>query len=70
MEKVFEQSGFEWTIAHSPQLINNARTGKYRLREGHLPPFGLAVSRADVADSMIKAVEDRSLSGKIMWVCN
>jgi hypothetical protein len=45
-------------------------TGKYRVREGHLPRFGFTVSRADVADFMIKVVENRSSIGKIVGVCN
>jgi hypothetical protein len=40
------------------------------VREGHLPRFGFTISRADVADFMIKAVENRSSIRKIVGVCN
>ncbi len=70
MEKVLEKSGLEWTIVRPPKLTPKPYTGKYRVREGHLPPFGFSVSYADVADFMIKVVENRSLIGKIAGVCS
>jgi putative NADH-flavin reductase len=70
MEEVFEQSGLEWTIARPPRLTDKPYTGKYRVREGHLPIFGFTVSRADVADFMIHAVENRESIGKIVGLSN
>jgi putative NADH-flavin reductase len=70
MEEVLQKSGLEWTIARPPKLTQKPYTGKYRVREGHLPPFGFSISRADVADFMIKAVEDPSTIGKIVGICN
>lgn len=70
MEEIFMKSGLEWTIARPPRLTDGAYTAKYRVREGHLPRFGFTVSRADVADYMIKAVEGRADIGKIVGVCN
>jgi putative NADH-flavin reductase len=68
MEEVFKKSGLDWTIARPPKLTDKPYTGRYRVREGHLPPFSFSISRADVADCMIKAVEDRSSIGKIVGV--
>src|SRR6266850_1474429 len=70
MEKVLEKSGLDWTIARPPKLTPKPYTGKYRVREGHLPPFGFSISHADVADFMIKAVENRSLIGRVVGVCS
>jgi putative NADH-flavin reductase len=70
MEKVFEESRLDWTIARPPKLTPKPCTGKYRVREGHLPPFGFSISYADVADFMIKAVQNRSLIGKVVGVCS
>jgi putative NADH-flavin reductase len=70
MEKVLEKSGLDWTIARPPKLTPKPYTGRYRVREGHLPPFGFSISYADVADFMIKAVENRSLIGKVVGVCS
>lgn len=70
MEKVLEESGLDWTVARPPELTGKPYTGKYRVRVGHLPPFGFKVSRADVADFMIKAAENRSSVGKIVGISN
>jgi putative NADH-flavin reductase len=70
MEEVFEKSGLDWTMVRPPELTDKPYTGKYRVREGHLPRFGFKISRADVADFMIKVVEDRYGIGKIVGVSN
>jgi putative NADH-flavin reductase len=70
MEEIFRKSGLDWTIVRPPELTDKPSTGKYRVREGHLPPFGFSISRADVADFMIKAVENRSSIGKIVGISN
>jgi putative NADH-flavin reductase len=70
MERVFEESGLDWTMVRAPELTDEPYTGKYRVREGHLPRFGFRVSRADVADFMIKAVENRSSIHNVVGVCN
>jgi putative NADH-flavin reductase len=70
MEKVLEKSGLDWTIARPPRLTAKPYTGKYRVRDGHLPRFGFSISYADVADFMIKAAQNRSLVGKVIGVCS
>jgi putative NADH-flavin reductase len=68
MERVFRESELDWTIVRPPRLTDAPFTGKYRAREGHLPRFGFAISRADVADFMLKAVENHVSSRKIVGV--
>jgi putative NADH-flavin reductase len=70
MEGVFRKSELDWTIVRPPRLTDKPRTGNYRVREGHLPRFGFSISRADVADFMIRKVESRSTVGKIIGVSN
>ncbi len=70
MEDVFMKSRLEWTIVRPPRLTDKPYTGKYRVRENHLPTFGFTVSRADVADFMLKTVNKRSDVGKVVGVCN
>jgi hypothetical protein len=53
-----------------PELTDNPYTGKYRVRQGHLPRFGLKISRADVADFMIKVIDDRSSIRKVIGISN
>jgi putative NADH-flavin reductase len=70
MENVFHKSGLDWTIVRPPRLTDKSRTGKYRVLEGHLPRFGFTISRADVADFMVKTAENGALIRKVMGVAN
>src|SRR6266853_869176 len=70
MEGVFGESELDWTMVRPPGLTDKPYTGKYRVREGHLPRFGFKVARADVADFMIRVVENRSSIRKVVGVCN
>jgi len=70
MEQVFEESDLDWTLVRPPQLTDKPYTGKYRVRIGHLPLFGFKISRADVADCIIKAAEDRASIGQIIGASN
>ena len=70
MEGVFEKSALEWTMVRPPELTNRPYTGRYRVREGHLPRFGFKISRADVANFMIRAVEDRTSIRKVVGLSN
>ena len=70
MERIFGESELDWTMVRPPQLTDKPHTGKYRIGEGHLPRFGFTISRADVADFMLKAVENHVSSRKIVGVCN
>jgi putative NADH-flavin reductase len=68
MENVFRKSELDWTIVRPPRLTDKPLTGEYRVQEGHLPHFGFAISRADVADFMIKAGVNHALIGKVIGV--
>ena len=70
MERVFGESELDWTMVRPPELTDKPYTGKYRVREGHLPRFGFKISRADVADFMIKVVENQSSIRKVVGVSN
>jgi len=70
MERVVMESGLDWTIVRPPQLTDNAFTGRYRMRDGHLPRFGFKISRADVADYFLKIVENPSTIKKVLGVSN
>lgn len=70
MEQVLRKSALDWTIVRPPKLTNKPYTGRYRVREGHLPHFGFNISRADVADCFIKAVENPATIGKVLGASN
>ena len=50
METILRNSELDWTLVRPPRLTSGAHTGRYRVREGHLPRFGFSISRANVAD--------------------
>ena len=68
MERTIAESGLDWTIVRPPQLTDKPFSGRYRVREGHLPLFGFHISRADVADCLIKATEDRAYIEKVLGI--
>jgi putative NADH-flavin reductase len=70
MERIIAESGLDWTIVRPPQLTDKPGTGKYRVRESHLPRFGFNIARADVADCFIKTVEGRDFVEKILGASN
>jgi putative NADH-flavin reductase len=56
MEAAIEGNGLEWTIVRPPRLTNSALTPSYHVADGRLPK-GMTVSRACVADFMVKEAE-------------
>jgi putative NADH-flavin reductase len=58
MEEVLRLSDLEWTAVRPPRLTDGPRTGDYRIADGRNLRRGLRISRADVADFMLRAVDD------------
>jgi putative NADH-flavin reductase len=70
MERIFRETELDWTMVRPPQLTDAPYTGKYRVQEGRLPRFGFKISRADVADYMIRAVENRFAIRQVVGISN
>jgi putative NADH-flavin reductase len=70
MEQIIAGSKLDWTLVRPPRLTDKPRAGSCRVREGHLPRFGFSISRADVADFIIKSAEDCTFIRKIAGICN
>ena len=68
MERLIQASDLDWTLVRPPRLTDAPYTGRYRLRVGHLPGFGFSIPRADVAECMIKTVEDPTSIRRILGV--
>lgn len=61
-ENLIKKSTLNWTIIHPPKLTMGAHTGIYR-SDGHLKKANsimLTISRADLADFMLKQLTDTS----------
>jgi len=56
MEAALERDGLEWTIVRPPRLTNGPLRENYSVADGRLPK-GMTISRACVADFMVKEAE-------------
>ena len=70
LENMVQQSNTDWTIVRPPQLTDKSYTGKYRERVSHLPFMGFKISRADVADYFLKALNLDAVVRKIVGISN
>ena len=70
MEEVVRGSSLDWTIVRAPQLTDKPRAKNYRVRAGHLPLLGFTCSRANVADFMVRAMEDDTYSREVVGVAD
>jgi putative NADH-flavin reductase len=58
MEETVRRSGLAWTILRPPQLTDGPRTGSYRQATDANLRRGYRISRADLADAILAALED------------
>jgi putative NADH-flavin reductase len=58
MEQVVRDSGLEWTIVRPPRLTNKPHTGTYRTAIDRTVRRGYTIGRADVADLLLRSVDD------------
>jgi putative NADH-flavin reductase len=57
MEDVVRDSGLDWTIVRPPRLTERPLTGSYRVAYGRNLRGGWSVSRADVAQLMLRVLQ-------------
>jgi putative NADH-flavin reductase len=69
MEATLRRSGLDITIVRPPQLTDHPHTGRFRVREEHLPGFGFKIPRADVADFMLRTAESGAHARGVVGVC-
>ena len=65
MERAIVESDTVWSIVRPARLTDGPRTGLYRANERVLPERGREISRADVADFMVRTVVDERTIRKI-----
>ena len=65
MEREIVQSGLVWTIVRPAKLSDGPRTGLYRANDRFIPEGGREISRADVADFMVRVIVDERTINKI-----
>jgi putative NADH-flavin reductase len=70
MEDVVRDSGLDWTIVRPPRLTDKRRTGRYRTAYGHNLRRGFLISRADVADLMLRVINDPGSIRQVVGIAN
>jgi putative NADH-flavin reductase len=70
MEDVLRESGTDWTIIRPPRLTNGSKKQSYRIAFGQNLHRGLSISRADVADFMLRAVDDPKTIGQVIGIAD
>lgn len=68
-EVVVKGSGLDWTIVRPSGLTDTPRTGNYDFGENILAKTS-KIARADVADLILKEVEENRLVGKAVTITN
>ena len=69
-ERIIRSSGLDWTIVRPGLLTNSPATGQYRvLTASNDWRFGM-ISRADVADFIVRQIDDRALIGATPLLIN
>jgi uncharacterized protein YbjT (DUF2867 family) len=58
MEDEIRRSATEWTIVRPPRFVNKPLTGEYRTVVGGNVPRAYSISRADVADAMLRMLNN------------
>lgn len=58
MERTLRGSDVDWTVVRPPQLTDGGRTGTYRTAVNRNVRGGVRISRADLADCMLRCLTD------------
>jgi len=68
-EAAVKESGLDWTIVRPSGLTDTPRTGVYEVGE-NIPAKTSKIARADVANLIIKELEQNALIGKAVTITN
>ncbi|HEY4458695.1 MAG TPA: SDR family oxidoreductase [Pseudonocardiaceae bacterium] len=70
MEELVRANGLDWTIVRPPMLTEGKRTGTYRTAIDRNVRGGIRISRADVADSLLRCLAAPELIHAAVSVAN
>jgi putative NADH-flavin reductase len=70
MEDLLRESGLDWTVVRPPGLSNGPRTGTYRTAYGQNVLGGFRVSRADVADLMLRVFDQPETIKEVIGIAS
>jgi len=67
-EDLIKQSGLDWTIVRPARLVDEIKTGKYKVGQDIRIGLFSKISRDDVADFLVKNLQNETLIGKTITV--
>jgi putative NADH-flavin reductase len=70
MEDVLRDSGLDWTVIRPPRLTDKPLTGRYRTAYGRNLRRGVFVSRADVAQLMLRVLDQPETVKQAIGIAN
>lgn len=66
--EILSNSGLDWTVVMPPKLVNRRGRGRYCVYPDGLPPYGLRIARADVAEFMLQQIGNPEWVGKGVYI--
>ncbi len=70
MEDVLRDSGLDWTVVRPPKLTDKLLTGTYRMAYGRNLRGGWDISRADVAQYMLRVLQQPETIKQVIGIAN
>jgi len=70
MEDVLRESDLDWTVIRPVRLTDKPLTGTYRTAYGRNVRHGLFISRANVADCMLRVLDQPETFGQTVGIAN
>jgi len=70
MEAMVRKSGLDWTVIRPPRLTNGSKTGTYRTALNKPLLKAQGISRADLADYMMKSIPNSSSFQAVVEISN
>jgi putative NADH-flavin reductase len=70
MEALVRASDLDWTILRPPMLTDGRRTGSYRTANESAVRGGIRLSRADLADGILRALAEPKFIGAAVALAN
>jgi putative NADH-flavin reductase len=70
MEIIVKASDVDWTILRPPRLTNRERSGRYKVAVNEQLSDGWTISRADLADYIVKHLHDPATHRAVVELAN
>lgn len=70
MEQIVRDSDVNWTVIRPAKLTDGEQSGEYRTAVGHNVASGYTISRRDIADCIVRRLEEPTAEGGVVSIAN